>query len=208
MDPAYRALLELGLLRNRDHILDLGCGQGLLMAWLRATSSLTARGEWPSEWPPAPVPSVVKGIELMAGDVARAQRSLGDDCGVMQGDIRTAPFGTPNAVVILDVLHYMDSSAQQRVLERVRAALPLHGLLLLRVGDAGSGFRFRFSQWVDSAVMLARGHAWIKTNCRSVSEWTTLLARSGFDCAATPMSRGTPFANVLLIAHAVDQRLV
>jgi 2-polyprenyl-3-methyl-5-hydroxy-6-metoxy-1,4-benzoquinol methylase len=35
-DPVYRAILESGLLLGRARVLDLGCGQGLLAAWLRA----------------------------------------------------------------------------------------------------------------------------------------------------------------------------
>jgi cyclopropane fatty-acyl-phospholipid synthase-like methyltransferase len=128
---------------------------------------------------------------------------MGAHCGVSQGDIRSAAFGEADAVVILDVLHYMDPGAQLDVLKRVRGALPLDGLLLLRVGDAGSGLKFRYSQWVDQAIMLLRGHAWVKTHCRSVAEWRQLLQDCGFRVQAVPMSEGTPFANVLLISHAV-----
>jgi hypothetical protein len=35
-----------------------------------------------------------------------------------------------------------------------------------------------------------------------VAQWRLLLQECGFDSEAKPMSRGTPFANVLLIAHA------
>ena len=46
-DPVYRAILELGLLRGRTRVLDLGCGQGLLTAWLRAAEHCYQRGIWP-----------------------------------------------------------------------------------------------------------------------------------------------------------------
>ena len=35
-DPVYAALLAQGLLAGRARVLDLGCGQGLLAAWLLA----------------------------------------------------------------------------------------------------------------------------------------------------------------------------
>jgi hypothetical protein len=41
--------------------------------------------------------------------------------------------------------------------------------------------------------------------CRSVPEWQRLLASMGFQVEATPMSAGTPFANMMLIAHAQKQ---
>jgi hypothetical protein len=51
-------------------------------------------------------------------------------------------------------------------------------------------------------VMLLRGHSIVAQHCRSVAQWRLLLRECGFDSEAKPMSQGTPFANVLLIAHA------
>jgi len=200
-DPVYRAILELGLLSGRVHILDLGCGQGLLAAWLQAAQRTHECGAWPEDWPPAPRPQSTRGIELMRKDVERARRALGPAC-VSQGDIRSAEFGAADAVVILDVLHYLAEDAQRDLLLRVRAALPSRGLLLLRVGDAGGGIRFRYSQWVDKLVMLFRRHALVATHCRSLAQWRGLLSECGFEVDSTLMSRDTRFANVLLIAHA------
>ncbi len=202
-DPVFRAILELGLLEGRARLLDLGCGQGLLCAWLKGAERCYERGRWPREWPPAPRGLSTHGMELMPRDVERARRALGASCEVSQADIRSTPFGAADAVVILDVLHYMARQAQLEVLERVRAALPPGGLLLLRVGDAGAGIRFRYGQLSDKVVMLLRGHAIVAQHCRSVAEWRALLARCGFASEAKPMSQGTPFANVLLIAHAL-----
>jgi len=105
-------------------------------------------------------------------------------------------------VVILDVLHYLAPQAQCDVLNRIRTALPAGGLLLLRVGDADSGLRYRYTRWVDKIVMLLRGHAWKTQHYRSVAEWQSILRETGFDTEVLPMSQGTLFANVLLIAHA------
>jgi len=52
----------------------------------------------------------------------------------VHGDIRDVDYGSADAVVILDVLHYLDYPAQERVLQRVRGALGPRGLLLLRPG--------------------------------------------------------------------------
>jgi hypothetical protein len=76
-------------------------------------------------------------------------------------------------------------------------------LLLLRVGDADGGLRFHFTQWVDKVVMLTHGHRPIALHCRSIEQWRHLLRDCGFDTRAEPMSHGTPFANVLLIALAI-----
>jgi len=201
-DPVFRALLERGLLHGRAHILDLGCGQGLLTAWLRAAAHCHERGIWPRGWPAPPRARTIRGMELSAREVARARCALGAECEVERADIRGTAFGRADAVVLLDVLHYMSPESQRDVLERVRAALPQHGLLLLRVGDAEGGVRFRLSRWGDQLVALLRGRGLLRLHCRSIGEWRELLRECHFDCTAQPMSGGT-FTNVLLIAHAV-----
>jgi SAM-dependent methyltransferase len=202
-DPVYRAIVEFGLLQQHKRILDLGCGQGLLSAWLMAAASCHKRGTWPQDWPAPAQGQAVRGIELMPQDVVRAHRALGSGCEVRQGDIRSTGFGSADAVVILDVLHYIDARAQEEVLQRVRAALAPGGLLLLRVGDPRGGLRFRITAYTDKLAMLLRGHGLVTTHCRSIEEWRGLLRECGFDSNAVPMSHGTPFANVLLTARAL-----
>ena len=186
-DPVFRHLLEARLVPEGARVLDLGSGQGLLGALLAAAG--------------APRVASYRGIELMARDVARAHRALGPGSGVEAGDIRSAAFGAADAVVILDVLHYMDPAAQDDVLRRVRRALEGGGVLLLRVGDAAAGLPFRVSNWVDWTVALVRGHGATRFHCRSVAQWRAALEALDFTVRAEPMSRGTPFANVLLCAH-------
>lgn len=186
-DPVFRHLLERELIPEGSRVLDLGCGQGLLAALLQA--------------PGAPRIAAYRGIELMAADVTRAHCALGPGCGVVQGDIRTADFGAADVVVILDVLHYMPHEDQDQVLARIRAALSPGGLLLLRVGDAAAGLPFRLSNWIDWTVAFARGHGSTRFHCRSVAQWHAALQALDFSVQAEPMSRGTPFANVLLAAR-------
>jgi SAM-dependent methyltransferase len=201
-DPVFRAILERGLLQGCDSVLDLGCGQGLLIAWLQAARRLYNETAWPLPWPTAPTVHCVRGVEIMESEVRRAKQALGTDCRVMQEDMRTAEFGTADAVVILDVLHYLPESCQHDVLQRIRGALPSGGLLLLRVGDADAGFRFRVTQVSDKVILFCRGHGAAKLHCRGIRAWQVLLDQHGFNSEATPMSEGTPFANVLLTARA------
>jgi hypothetical protein len=117
------------------------------------------------------------------------------------GDIRRAGFGAADVVVILDVLHFLQRDEQDAVLRRVRAALAGGGVLLLRVGDAAAGLAFRISNWVDWTMALARGHGATRFRCRSVAQWRSALEALQFAVHAEPMSRGTPYANVLLVAR-------
>jgi len=204
MDPVFRHLMSRGLIAPRAQVLDIGCGQGLLASLLRAADAAVARSHWPADWSPAPHGARVTGIELMARDVERARRALGDTAGeFVCGDMRHTPFPACDTVVILDVLHYIDIAEQNRVLERVRAALGSSGRLLLRVGDASSRLGFRTSQWVDAIVTFVRGHRVVPVFGRSLAAWIVKLEGLGFRVEAVPMSQGTPFANVLLVAEVV-----
>ena len=107
----------------------------------------------------------------------------------------------PKSFVILDVLHYIEYRDQLDVLRRVRDALPPGGLFVTRVGDATAGLPFLVSQWVDKTVAFFRGHRVRPTYCRSTADWTTILEQLGFRVDAIPMSRRTPFANVMLVAR-------
>lgn len=201
MDPVFRHLLRNGLIAPRSRVLDIGCGQGLLTSLLRESAALAARGAWPTDWAAAPVGAQVVGIELMARDVQRARAALGGDAEFICGDMRSTPFPPVDVVVILDVLHYIDIAEQDAVLARVRAALPPGGRLLLRVGDAASPRGFRISQWVDAVVTFVRGHRVVPQYGRPLAAWIAQLESLGFAVRPEPMSAGTPFANVLLVAR-------
>ena len=202
-DPVFRHLLASGLIPQGARVLDIGCGQGLLASLLRACAAMRASGEWPQAWPPAPAALLVTGIELMPRDVERARAALGEDGGTrfICGDMRTEAFPTCDTVVILDVLHYVTHAEQDAVLKRVRDALAPGGRLLLRVGDAGAGRGFAISQWVDRTVTRVRGHAVAPVYGRTLAEWIAQLRQLGLQVEPRPMSQGTPFANVLLVAQ-------
>jgi SAM-dependent methyltransferase len=203
-DPVFRSLLERGDLPAQARVLDIGCGQGLLASLLATIDSHAPRGLWPAHWPAAPVGARYHGIELMARDVARAESALVElepAPTFVCADMCRAELPPSDVVVILDVLHYVDHAAQDALLARVRDALAPRGRLLLRVGDADSRPGFLTSQWVDCIVTLTRGHRVPPTFGRPLSGWVARLKTLGFKVQPVPMSAGTPFANVLLVAE-------
>lgn len=199
-DPAFRALIERGLVPPGARVLDLGSGQSLL-----AALALAAR----ERGLPAPRLRSYTGIELMRSDVLRAREALvpvARDAlalDIVQGDLRDARFPACDVVLVLDVLHYLDPAWQDGVIARVRQSLAPDGVLLLRVGDAAAGWRFHASVWVDHLVTAVRGHGVGRLHCRPLAGWRRALARLGFEVEPIPMSAGTPFANVLLVARPV-----
>jgi SAM-dependent methyltransferase len=199
-DPVFRGVLARGLIPQGARLLDLGCGQGVLAAILLAAQARHARGQWPAQWPAPPNPREIRGIDLGRRDVERAAAAVPEarfECA----DIREAPFGEADAVVILDVLHYIGADAQRDVLARVREALRGGGVLLLRVADADGSLRFRYTIFVDHAMTLLRGRGAGRYHCRPVAEWKRLLESLGLRVEATPMGVGTAFTNVVLVAR-------
>ena len=179
IDPVFHHMLKTGLIAPRARVLDIGCGQGLLASLLRSCEA----------------------FDLMPRDVDRAQAALGDAADFICGDMRTTPFPEVDAVVILDVLHYISQPEQDAVLARVRMALRHGGTLLLRIGDVSARRGFATSQWVDRIVTFVRGHRVVPQYGRTLSQWTAHLQSLGFAVQSRPMSKGTPFANVLLVAR-------
>ncbi len=188
-DPVFAALLRDGHIHDGAHIVDLGCGQGLLAA-------LLASDDAPSAW-------TLHGFDLRAGAITTAERALadfGERVRFEVGDIRAVQLPPCNVVVVLDVLHYIDYEAQQRALARIYEALAPGGKLLLRVGDAARGWRFRITLLTDWFATATRGTRQRRFWCRPLQEWIALLEAVGFEVQSQPMSEGTPFANVLLVA--------
>lgn len=209
-DPMFIELLRLGALNGiaaqsptGQHMLDLGCGQAVLAAWLLAARQQFDAGPWPAGWPAPPRIAQLRAWELMPVDVARAQVAFAaEPCvQVTQADICQASFGQADVITILDVLHYLSPPQQDDVLRRARAALPPGGLLVMRVGDAAGGLRFRLSLWADQCITLARGHGWATLHARPLADWVQALQDLGFTVRTTPTPGGLPFANTFVIAR-------
>ncbi len=200
-DPVFFALLRGGLLPDRGTLLDLGCGRGLLLALLIAARDQFRRGQWPPGWPPPPMNLTLQGIELNPDHASVAQRALINQAQVTRDDIRDAAFPPCSAVVLLDVLIYLEEREQIRVLERAAAALEPGGLLLVREADAGAGFAFLVTRWSEQLLEILRGRLRNRLHYRSAIQWAGLLESLGFSVGVESMSTGTPFANMLFVAR-------
>jgi len=69
------------------------------------------------------------------------------------------------------------------------------------VADAAAGLRFRITLAGDALVTMARGTLRPRFHCRALADWVAAFEHAGFRVETAPMSAGTPFANVMLIAR-------
>jgi SAM-dependent methyltransferase len=204
-DPVFATLLSQQLLPDAPRLLDLGCGQGLVAAWLDAANQCHLAGLWPPQWPVPPAPVAIRGIEIDVHEVERAQRALGQLAQIQCADLRSTALSDCDAILILDVLHYLEPGLQKSLIDRAHAALGADGVLLVRIGDAAGGIRFTWSRWVDAAIWRLRGRRSSVLAFRTLSGWVDLLVGAGFEVRKIPMMGARSFANVLLQAKPTSR---
>lgn len=204
-DPVFFSLMRRGLLPDRGTLLDLGCGQGILLALLTAAKEQYLAGAWPRDWPAPPLHLALRGFDLRKDCVDAARQALGGGAQVTQGDVRRLDLPPCAAIVIFDVMLYLSEAEQQLLLDRAAAALEPGGLLLLREADAEAGLPFKVTKWIEQVSTVLRGDSGQALHYRGAIEWVAELAERGLAAGAEPMSEGTPFGNVLFVARKAER---
>ena len=199
-DPAYSWILMSTDLPRHGRFVDIGCGQGLLLAGFATAREWVRRARWPPHWPP-PAQYDLVGIELRPRIAALARKALGTEAEVLEADIRAVAIGPADVVVMMDVLHMIPADAQRLLLDAAARALRPGGALLVREADRGAGWRFRAVQIGNLMTALVRGRWRQRFVFRTEAEWRTLIGALGMTVERVPLDSGPVFGNVLLIAR-------
>ncbi len=185
-DPAYPAAADL--LRDRPlPVLDIGCGVGILGAYLREAGCRQP----------------ILGIEPDASKVAQAVRRVGAFYPEMEfrlGDAQSLPDFSGD-VVVLDVLHYMERPVQAEVLREISVRLAPGGMALIRTTFRDRSWRYAATLMEETFVRLS---GWIRGGrCLFPTREEVLnpLRDAGLDVDVQPMWGRTPFNSHLVVAR-------
>jgi uncharacterized protein (DUF2062 family)/SAM-dependent methyltransferase len=192
---------RVGVTADRSPVLlDIGCGQGLMLALLAEARRDVRAGSWAGT--PPPVFETMIGIETRPRVAAFARAALQDEAEVVTVDAREGELPSADMILLFDVLHLMNAADQEQLLRAVKAALRPGGAIVIREADAGAGWRFGVVRAGNRVKALAVGE-WTQTfHFRSAPEWMAMFDRLGLSADMRQMGQGTPFGNVLFRVEA------
>jgi uncharacterized protein (DUF2062 family) len=200
-DPVYVEVMRSGTLPESGTIVDLGCGQGLMLSLIVSARDMYRRNEWPHDWPLPPMSAKLVGIELRPKIAAMAARALAGDAVIVERDVTVAQLPGCDAVLVFDVLHLIPPGDQERLLRTVAAGLVPGGLLLLREANAAGGWRFAAVRLGNRITALVH-RKWRRTfHFRTIEGWQSAIESAGLTVSPAPSGAGSRSANIMLYAR-------
>jgi len=195
-DPVFFFLLRRGLLPDRESLLDLGLRPGILLSLLKAAKEQYRRACGRGTGP-RPVEPRLRGIEVSEPRVRVARRALGG-LQVVQGDLRDLRLQPCSVIVMFDVLHYLDSEEQQRLIEKAAGGARARRAVVVARSRCGAGFTFHLTRWGSGSLAYCAASS--GGTCTTAARFNGSPSwRTGLSVRVEPMSEGTPFANFLFV---------
>jgi SAM-dependent methyltransferase len=176
LDPAYPAVASI-LRGSQRPLLDLGCGMGLLAAYLRANGHR------------API----LGLDVDQRKIEVAQEVLGGTGeNFHTGDAMNFPEHSGD-IVMLDVLHYFSDEDQKRLLKKVAASIAPRGVALIRLALNESNWRFAATKLEEWFVHFSRWIPQCGRNFPTREEVLSPFSEESLASEVRPMWGFTPF---------------
>lgn len=175
IDPVYAAVFER-ISGSTDPLLDVGCGVGILAAYLRA------RG----------FTAPIRGIDHDERKVIVAARVVQDATFEVADARRT--IATGGTVVLLDLLHYFRSDDQAAILA---AAAATARTVIIRDAVRDGSWRYRLTYAQETFSRVVRWLRAERLHFPARDEITRPFA--SFDAEAVPLYGRTPFNNYLFV---------
>jgi uncharacterized protein (DUF2062 family)/SAM-dependent methyltransferase len=204
-DPLYRTTVTAGFSRDGGILVDVGCGQGLMLSVLAQAQRQWAAGTWPAGAPPPPRFDRLVGIEVRPRIARLARQALGPAVEILSSDAREA-MPPADAMLFFDILHMVPPDDQERLIARAVAALGPGGTILIREADPSGGWRFMMVRLGHRLKSIVVGQWSQSFHFRTSTEWASLLSREGLDVTVQPLADGTPLANVMLRGVPIERR--
>jgi len=181
-DPAYREVLPM--LDGAASLLDVGCGEGYLLALAVAHRPGLA----------------LIGVDYDARRLDQARTALHDVPATwIAGDVREVDLPPADVVTCLDVLHYQPAADQDAILARLAGAVRPGGRLVLREAVSDEGWRSAATVCSERLTLALGRHKGVGVHLRPRAELEGAIAATGLTVAARSCSQGTPFANWLFV---------
>jgi uncharacterized protein (DUF2062 family)/SAM-dependent methyltransferase len=199
-DPVYLEVLQSGALPRAGTIVDVGCGQGLMLSLIASARDAARHNRYPPQWPPPPQDVQLIGVELRKKVAALAARALAGEATIVETDITRTPVPPCDAVLVFDVLHLLGREDQDALLLSIYSTLKSGGTLVIREADPGGGWRFTAVK-IGNRLTAWSQRIWRRTfHFRTTTEWRAALEELGFAVTAPVAAGSAPFANVIIYA--------
>jgi uncharacterized protein (DUF2062 family) len=200
LDPVYTQILKDGVLPADGRLVDLGCGQGLMLSLISASAARFRAGTWPESWPAPPLTLELHGIELRPRIAQQARDVLNGIATIEERDVTTVAIPSCEALLLVDVLHLLSRAAQDRLLDDVARALAPTGVLVIREANAAGGWRFALVRIGNRLNAIVQGRWSRRFQFDSAAGWRARLTQSGFDVARL-VQQQHGLANFLIYAR-------